>query len=221
MRRLAATGAFIGRFAVTFSDHPLQGRVKVLLWQVGLAQTHIDHIQTKRLRTRIRTFADLVHQCRAFGRQDGVGCHPLRAQNRTDLTVKNTVQLDFSLTATVGAKGLTELAHAVDAVQHKGIHFETTVIGGGDLDHRRFKRQDTVVVADDFIQQRDFEPDARVFTHLFDLAETQHQRAFTFVHDKDRRQGDNGCDHNHGDEDIEFTHQFDPRLELRSSLSGR
>ena len=42
----------------TLGDHPLQGRVKVLLRQVGLAQAHVDHSQAQRIGTGVGTDTD-------------------------------------------------------------------------------------------------------------------------------------------------------------------
>ena len=226
LRGLAATCAFIRRLAVAFGDHPLQRRVEVLLRQVGLAQAHVHHGKTKCLGPLIGAFADLVHQGRAFGRQDGVGGDTLRAQHRADLTVENTVQLDLGLPLAIGAKGLTELADVGDAVEHEGVHLEAAVIGGRHLDHRGFQRQDAILETHDLVQQGQLEADARLLADLLDLAEAQHQCLFPFVDDKDRRQRDDDQHHDHGNNDIELLHQFDPLLEegplLRpSSFSGR
>ena len=132
----------------------------------------------------------------------------------------DAAHLAFGLTFAARTQSLPVLHHIVDAVEHEGVDLKAPVIGGGDFDHRGFQRQNAVFVAHDFIQKRNFEPDARLVADLFDLAETQHQRLLALVHHKDSRQDAHDGDHHDGDDKTCFPHQFDPPPR-RNSLSGR
>ena len=220
-RCFTTAGTFIRGFTCTFRNHPLKRRIKVLLWQIGLTQTYINNVQPQSLRTSIRPLTDLIHQGRAFWGKDRIRRHALRPENRTNLTIQDTVELNFSLAASVHTQSFAELTHIGDTIKYKGINLQPSVIGRCNFDHRRFQRQDTVVITHDLVQKRDLEANAGFFTHLLDLAKTKHQSFFTFINDIDRRQSGDDSDDHDGNDDIEFTHQFDPRLVFRSSLSGR
>ena len=144
----------------------------------------------------------------------------MRTQNGTDLAFHDAAHFAFGLTFTARTQSLAVLDHVVDPVEHEGIDFQTTVIGGGNFDHRGFQRQDPVFVAHDLIQEGHFEADARLVANLFDLAKTQHQRFFALVHDEDSRKDTHDGDHQDGNDKTCFPHQFDPPPR-RNSLSGR
>ncbi len=144
----------------------------------------------------------------------------MRTQNRTDLRFQNTAQIAAGLTFTARTNRLTVLHDVINPVENEGVNLKPAIIGWRNFDHFGLKRQDTILEPHDLVQHWHFEADARLNPNLFDLAKTQHQYLFTFVHNKDRRQHRHGGNYHNRDQKTCFPHQFDPPLR-RNSFSGR
>ena len=135
----------------------------------------------------------------------------MRAQDR--------IQTTFGGPNTAHTNSLTELVHIGDAIAGKGVNDQTTIIQRRDLKRVNVTRQDTVVIAHDLLDQRDFKRQTRLFLDVDHTAKLKHQCLFTFVDDKDRAKNPDHKDHDGGQQNGRFPHHWLPPL--RSSFKGR
>ena len=217
------TGDLVCGFAFPLGAHPREVGIKVLVGQVRLFQTHVDDVDAQGPRKLACLIANTAHQDCAVRRQDGVGRHLIRTQNLSDLRVQDTFQTILGRPDAANAYRLAELLKVCDPVTCEGVNHQTAIIGRCHLDLLRVQRQNTVIIANDLLDQRDLERQTGFFLDRFDLAELKDQCLFAFIHDEDR--GQNGrhgnCDQR--DENVCSTHQLFPPVDapLRNSLSGR